>query len=517
MILDGGVEWLMLQLMSLRWYAVMVTGLIAGGSGFAEESWQVGSEAEWQSVLANQDGLDLKNGQVSPTGEKALIKTKLQRFEKKRKASSLLVEQSPSWDNWEPCENIGPANLADAPVMLSVGEKNYWMFGRYSRSRKMGKGKGATKFVPGKAELEGFDIELLTTPWPNQFNAPGGLKKGLGGYHAWQSRDMVNWVHHGPVTPKEGKWMTSAEWVDGRAYLYYDFPNDQDPHLYLDSDLTDGKPGENKGLAFADPSDGSDSGFIRDLEGHMHVIYEDWSPIDANKRSWDSPLAGHAVSKDGMGAFEIVKPVIDDRTTPTGKFATYTHPHWTKEDPKKFPNSIARFEIHEPEQPAYGDWAAIAIGGRYYLFGDFDPPGGHSMSVGRFTAASINGPFEWCGKLGNGHPDPDIMFAEGKFYLATQQKTDFVSTGPWVERVEARVGVDTTNDGKADAFGKWTVIKESYERIPGFAKQVKRNPAQLDLTALPAGFGFQVELKVADSTKNESKPVIESFALSFGG
>ena len=41
------------------------------------------------------------------------------------------------------------------------------------------------------------------------------------------------------------------------------------------------------------------------------------------------------------------------------------------------------------------------------------------MSVGRFTADSIDGPFEWCGKLGNGHPDPDVMFAEGRFYLTT--------------------------------------------------------------------------------------------------
>lgn len=31
--------------------------------------------------------------------------------------------------------------------------------------------------------------------------------------------------------------------------------------------------------------------------------------------------------------------------------------------------------------------------------------------------------------------------------------TDYVSPGPWVETVEARVGVDTDNDEKID---KWT-------------------------------------------------------------
>ena len=49
------------------------------------------------------------------------------------------------------------------------------------------------------------------------------------------------------------------------------------------------------GLAFADPSHGSDAGIIRSLDGKFHVIYEDWSPINASKRSWDSPIGGHAI------------------------------------------------------------------------------------------------------------------------------------------------------------------------------------------------------------------------------
>ena len=115
------------------------------------------------------------------------------------------------------------------------------------------------------------------------------------------------------------------------------------------------------GLAFKDPSDGSDCAFIRDEEGKFHVIYEDWSPIDANKRSWDSPLAGHAVSPDGIKDFKIMPPAVDNRTTPTGKFAEYKHPHWLQHP--DFKSNIAKYEIHEPRQEAYGDWAAINIGG----------------------------------------------------------------------------------------------------------------------------------------------------------
>ena len=269
------------------------------------------------------------------------------------------------------------------------------------------------------------------------------------------------------------------------------------------------------GLAVADPSHGSDAGFIRDLEGNMHVIIEDWSPISANKRSWDSTLAGNAVSPDGLGNFVFQEPAVDNRTTPTGVIETYNHPHWAKEDPDNYKTSVAEYEVHEPEQEAYGDWAAIAIGGQYYLFADYDPEHGAQMSTAWFTSSDIYKEFTFCDHIGEGHPDPDVAFANGQFYLATQQKTDYVSPGPWVETVEARVGVDTDNDGSVDEWSDWSELKESYDYIPGFSKQIARTPAQLDLSALPEGYGFQVEMKITDSTDNKSKPMIESVQLSF--
>jgi hypothetical protein len=140
----------------------------------------------------------------------------------------------------------------------------------------------------------------------------------------------------------------TAEYADGKVYIYYDYPNDQDPHLYIDDDLADGNPGVNKGIAFRDPSHGSDCAFIRDKQGRFHVIYEDWSPINASKRSWDSPLVGHAVSKDGIGGFEILKPPIDKRTKPTGTVAEYKHPHW-KQHPD-WDTNIGKYNVHKPEQ-----------------------------------------------------------------------------------------------------------------------------------------------------------------------
>jgi hypothetical protein len=481
----------------------------------AQQTWTVDSHSDWEGATEDQTHLEFKDGMATPTAKTATFKSKLKSFSEKRSAKSITVSQSPGWQNWEQTDDLGPVNLSDAPVMLSLGPDNYWMFGRYGSGRKKGDMSKRPPFVPEQVTLEGFDIRLQTTQFPNQFDAPGGLKPRLGGYHAWQSKDMVNWVHHGPITEKKSAWMTTAEYADGKAYFYYDFPNDQDPHVYVDGDMFDGLPGENKGMAYDDPSHGSDCAIIRDLDGKFHLILEDWSPINAQSHAWDSPLAAHAVSPDGVQDFKLLAPPVDERTKPTGKIGTYKHPHWMKENPERFKTNIGEFEIHEPEQNAYGDWAAISIGGQYYLFCDYDPAESRSMSVGWFTSPSIDQKFTWCGSIGKGHPDPDVMFAEGKFYLATQQPMDFVSPGPWIEDVEIRVGVDTDNDASIDDWTDWTNVKETYDYTPGFAKQVSKTPASLDLSKLPPGFGIQFEIKMKDTTENSSQPILDKIEIGF--
>jgi len=483
--------------------------------------WKVGSQEEWVANTEELLRIEIVEGMAKPTEKTATFRSVLKRFDEKQSAESIVIEQSPVWDNWQPVEDIGPGCTFDSPVLLSLGPKNYWFFARHNKGAEndsWDSSKG--QFEAKEVKLDGFDMPLLTTPIPNQFRARGGINPSLGGYHAWESRDMVNWVHHGPITDKDSAWMTTAEYVDGKAYFYYDFPNDQDPHLIIDDNLTDGAVGEKMGMAFADPSHGSDCGIIRDLNGNFHVIYEDWNPIHANSHSFDSPLAGHAVSKDGKGDFKILAPAVDKRTRPTGVIKTYKHPHWVLEDPERFKTDIGEYEVHEPEQDCFGDWSAICIGGQYYLFGDYDPAGAHGtkgsqVSVARFTSSSLDKEFEFCGKLGRGHPDPDICFAEGRFYLATQMETDYTSPGPWVESVEVRVGVDTTNDGKIDKWTSWQPVQESYDYTPGFVKHVKRTPAQLDLRSLPAGYGFQYELKITDTTENKSKPIIDEVSVTF--
>lgn len=484
------------------------------------DSWRIESQDDWAANVASHSNFEIVEGHAIPTASEAALQSVIKRFPTKLSIQSLTVSQSPDWQNWTPIEPVGPVNLADAPVFLTKGPNDYWMFGLYGQKNQR------DCFIGEKAKLEGFDTPLLTSPFRNQYDAPGGLKPSLGGYHAWQSSDMVNWVHHGPVTEVFSRWVTSAEYVDGKTYLYYDYPNDQDPHVYVDEDLTDGMPGKNMGLAFKDPSDGSDTAFFRASDGRFHVIYEDWSPINASLHAWDSPLAGHAVSENGLGDFTILPPAVDLRTTPTGRMKTYHHPHW-KAHPD-WDTNIVEYEEHLSVQDAFGDWAIIQVGQQFYLFGDYDHAK-HSkgagnphdeaqanMSIARFTSNSLDKEFELVGDFGKtGHPDPDIGFAEGQFYLVTQTDQDFISSGPWVETVELRAGVDTDNDGAIDQWTEWQSVFEQYALVEGFAKQVGKSPAKLDLAGLPEGFGFQFEVKVTETTKNGVKPILDGVVISF--
>ncbi|MEO0510454.1 MAG: hypothetical protein AAF065_11405 [Verrucomicrobiota bacterium] len=486
----------------------------------AKEIWHINTAEEWNASVQSSEGLSFENGYVEPSMKTASYTSVLRQFESKTKASSITIKQTPEWMNWNSTKPVGPENLGNAPVILSIGPDNYWMFGAYQafggKKNKKTKVEMVEPFAAEDATLEGFDVPLKTTPYPNQFDSPGGLQPKTGGYHAWQSRDMIKWVHHGPVAPARANWTTTAEYVDGKFYIYYDFPNDQDPHLVIDEDPTDGLPGKDIGLVFKDPSNGSDCGIIRDLDGKFHLIYEDWSPINASKHSWDSPLAGRSVSDDGINDFKIMAPVVDHRTNPTGEIREHKHPHWHESDPENYPTNLASYEVHEPVQDAYGDWAAISVGGQYYLFGDFHPAGKKKeMSTAIFTSSSIEGPFEFFHHVGSGHPDPDITFAEGQFYLITQTPQDFVSPGPWVEKVEVRVGVDSSKDGKVDQWTDWQMVKERYDHIEGFAKQIAVEPASLDLSSLPAGYGFQFELRMTDTTENAAKPVLDQVSLFF--
>ena len=108
-----------------------------------------------------------------------------------------------------------------------------------------------------------------------------------------------------------------------------------------------------------------------------------------------------------------------------------------------------------------------------------------------------------------------MMFADGKFYLITQTATDFVSDGPWIGTAKVRAGVDQDGDGRIDHWSKWQDTRETYSSIPGFAKQVDRTPAKVSFSDLPAGKGFQIEVKLLASEDHKSLPKLDQLIATF--
>jgi hypothetical protein len=472
----------------------------------AIEPLVIDSQDQWLHFTASSEGICLSDGAAQVLSMKSYLRSRKYSFEQKKSIHSIRFNQTPSWLHWTPLTDIKPTNLKDAPVFAVRGNKDYWLFGRYQKINHSG-------FIPKKVILEGYSDELITTPDPRQFNAPGGLRPSLGGYHAWKSRDMKTWVHYGPVSEFFSRWVTSAEFVDGILYLYYDYPNDQDPHLYIDTDLTDGVPGSNMGLAFKTPCNGSDSLILRDRGGVFHIIYEDWSTIDPSSHHWDAPIAGHATGFRGYADFTVREPMIDLRTNPTGNFGSYLHPHWLEHP--QWTSNIGIFQEHSPEQDAFGDWAGIVIENRLYLFGDYLPAGSESIHLAWFTSSSISPPLVFCGELPSEHPDPDIGFAENRFYLFTQQPITYSSTGPWVGSVAVRILMDTDNDGIMDKTSTWKPVSESYSKAQNYAKIIDKTAAVAQFPEMDSGYSFIVEIMTSNDESDPVFPSIDSLIITF--
>ena len=115
-------------------------------------AWSIDNEKDWKDNINSSEGAVIEKGSVAPKAKAATVLTKIQTFDAKRSAKSLTIAQSSIWQNWSPTTNLGPANLQDAPVLLTKGPDDYWMFGRYGGGKpKRKKGadpKARAKFTP---------------------------------------------------------------------------------------------------------------------------------------------------------------------------------------------------------------------------------------------------------------------------------------------------------------------------------------------------------------------------------
>ncbi|MDX1565578.1 MAG: hypothetical protein R3236_09245 [Phycisphaeraceae bacterium] len=58
-------------------------------------------------------------------------------------------------------------------------------------------------------------------------------------------------------------------------------------------------------------------------------------------------------------------------------------------------------------------------------------------------------------------------------------------------------------------------MRETCDQAKGFAKQFSKTAASIDLSKLPAGFGFAFEFKATDTTENKSTPAMVRVTVSF--
>lgn len=397
----------------------------------------IDSQLDWHRAAESLSDFRIVDGMLFPQSVGAVFTSHVMQFPEKQSFEAIRFGQPGYWgeDQWKNAGNLGPTEEADAPVFISPAAGKYWYLNAVS---------------------------------------------GGGEYNAWHSTDFVNWTDYGNVTEKD--WVTSAEYADGHFFIYYDEPNDEDPHLIRFTDLRSAEGRIEHGLVFDDPSHGSDIAAFRDLDGRFHLIYEDWSAINARAHSWDSQVAGRTSSPDGIHGFTNRghQPVIDLRGQNKGRKKSYQHPNGTYE-----------YEVHAGPHDAFGDFEMIRVGDRYYLFCDFHPEG-VEIGLGYWMSDSLDRHFDFGGVIRrNVHPDPSAGFAEGEFVMFVQGGDDLKSSGPWVDAIEARAGVDQDGDGIIDVWTEWSRVRESYGRIDGFAKVFSAEPAELDLSRLPAGFGIR--------------------------
>ena len=112
-------------------FSISFLALLLGHAKAAPETWNIGSATEWKAAIESSEGITIEKGVASPTAKAGSLRTKMKTFKVKRSAKSLTIQQSTLWQNWEAKPRIGPKNLRDAPVFLTMGPGDYWMFGKY--------------------------------------------------------------------------------------------------------------------------------------------------------------------------------------------------------------------------------------------------------------------------------------------------------------------------------------------------------------------------------------------------
>ena len=75
------------------------------------KDWVIESQSDWEANAESQSGFEFKDGMAVPSAPSATFVSKIKVFDQKLSPRSLVVSQSPVWDNWTAVPKIDPASL----------------------------------------------------------------------------------------------------------------------------------------------------------------------------------------------------------------------------------------------------------------------------------------------------------------------------------------------------------------------------------------------------------------------
>ena len=69
----------------------LIALLLLATTGVAQDTWTIKTQSEWEKNIASKKQLELKDGMVSSTAKTATFQSQLKRFENKRTAQSITL------------------------------------------------------------------------------------------------------------------------------------------------------------------------------------------------------------------------------------------------------------------------------------------------------------------------------------------------------------------------------------------------------------------------------------------
>ena len=114
--------------------AIGIPALFLAQLALGEEFWSIQTVDEWKAAIESSEGVTIEKGVASPICEGRFPPNQIEGLQGRSARPNRLPSSSPRFGKTgKRSRVIGPKNLRDAPVFLTMGPGDYWMFGQVRR------------------------------------------------------------------------------------------------------------------------------------------------------------------------------------------------------------------------------------------------------------------------------------------------------------------------------------------------------------------------------------------------